>query len=98
MAARRPVVSTPVGIVPNLIADGVNGRIVPIGDAAALAGAVSDLLGDPASAQRFAKLCRDKALAECSAEVMIDRILRVYKSLDHRTGNQPQAVAPHSGA
>jgi len=40
MARSRPVVSTAVGGVPELIEDGVHGRLVPPGDAGALADAL----------------------------------------------------------
>ena len=47
----RPVVATPVGLVPEVIREGVSGRIVPIGDARALAAAVAALLADPVAAR-----------------------------------------------
>jgi glycosyltransferase involved in cell wall biosynthesis len=50
----RPVVATPVGFVPDLIEDGVSGRIVPVGDAPALAAALGDVLADPSGAARLA--------------------------------------------
>ena len=46
LAQGRPVVATPVGAVPELVQDGVNGRLVPVGDATALAAAMRDLLDD----------------------------------------------------
>lgn len=45
-----PVVATPVGAVPQVVEDATTGRLVPVGDPAALAVAVADLLGDPAGA------------------------------------------------
>jgi len=50
MAAGRPIVATAVGATPELIADGVHGRLVPPGDAAALAGAIADCSVIPAGA------------------------------------------------
>ncbi len=46
----RPVVATPVGIVPEVVHDGKSGRIVPVGDPRALADAIAELLGDAARA------------------------------------------------
>ena len=51
----RPVVATPVGLVPECIREGESGRIVPIGDARALADAVAALLADPAAAARHGR-------------------------------------------
>lgn len=46
MASAIPVVATQVGGVSELVEDGVSGRIVPPGDAAALATAIRDVLAD----------------------------------------------------
>jgi glycosyltransferase involved in cell wall biosynthesis len=48
MALRRPVVATAVGGVPDALADGVAGLLVPPGDAAAFADALVGLAHDPA--------------------------------------------------
>jgi glycosyltransferase involved in cell wall biosynthesis len=47
MAAERPCVATSVGGIPEVVTDGVDGLLVPPGDADALATAVSKLLADP---------------------------------------------------
>ena len=54
LAMRRPVVATAVSGVPELITDGVHGRLVPPRDAVALADALEALLQDRALAQRLA--------------------------------------------
>lgn len=46
-AVGAAVVSTPVGFVPELIRDGVEGRLVPIGDDVRLAEAIMSLVGQP---------------------------------------------------
>ena len=50
LAAARPVVSTRVGGVPNVVQDGESGLLVPPRDPAALADGVLTLLRDPARA------------------------------------------------
>lgn len=55
MASGLPVVSTNVGGVPDLIQEGVNGLLVPAGDAGAMADAVLTLLEQPADAQRLSE-------------------------------------------
>ena len=51
MAARRPVVATDVGGVPEIVAHGESGLVVPAGDAEALAVGIERLLADPEQAQ-----------------------------------------------
>ena len=50
-----PVVASAVGGVPELVDDGGTGLLVPPGDAAALAGALTRLLSDPAEADRLGR-------------------------------------------
>lgn len=47
LAVGTPVLSTDVGGVGEIVRDGVNGLLVPIGDPEALAGAIRRFLGDP---------------------------------------------------
>jgi glycosyltransferase involved in cell wall biosynthesis len=62
MACGMPVVASPVGATPTLIADGDGGFLVPPRDAGALADALDKILGDPDLAHRmgqinFANVC-----------------------------------------
>ncbi|QXC60262.1 glycosyltransferase family 4 protein [Aquihabitans sp. G128] len=57
-AARRPVVAADVHAVRTIVRDGIDGLLVPVGDAAALAAAVVDLLRDPDRARGFGRAGR----------------------------------------
>jgi glycosyltransferase involved in cell wall biosynthesis len=48
---RRAVIGTRSGGIPDLVEDGVNGVLVPVDNAPALARALVDVLGDPARAE-----------------------------------------------
>ena len=52
-AAGVPCIGSRVGGIPEAIADGVTGLLVPVGDAAALAAAIDRLLGDAPLRQRL---------------------------------------------
>jgi len=58
MAMGRPIVATDLPPVREVLTDGVNARLVPPGDAAALADAISALLEDPVSGARLADRAR----------------------------------------
>ena len=63
LASGVPVVATAVSGVPELVEDGVTGRLVPPGDADTLADALVDLQRDPALAARLAEAGRARVLA-----------------------------------
>jgi glycosyltransferase involved in cell wall biosynthesis len=62
MAAGLPIVATQVSGIPSIIAQNVNGLLVPPGDAAALARAIEQLLNDPQGRQSMGSANRDAAL------------------------------------
>ena len=58
LAHGRPVIATPVGAIPELVHDGVNGRLVPVGDVERLAAALREV-GDDALWRAWAAQARD---------------------------------------
>lgn len=56
----KPVIAARAGALPSVVDDGVNGRLVPFGDVAALVDAVVELLDDPEKAQRWGEKGRAK--------------------------------------
>jgi glycosyltransferase involved in cell wall biosynthesis len=82
LAMGRPVVSTPVGIVPEVIdRDGCGGRLVPVGQSGALARATLELLADEAAANQLGQLGRQRVIANFSIETMVNRTLDLYRSV-----------------
>ena len=61
MAAGLPVVSTPVGGIPDVVEDGVEGYIVEPGDVEALADRLVRLINDPERRRRMGQSAQDKA-------------------------------------
>jgi len=81
MAAAKPVVSTRVGGVPELLAEDVHGLLVQPRDPEALAEAVARLLRDPALAKRLGAEGRQRQQREFSLEAMVHRIEDLYEEL-----------------
>lgn len=61
MHAGLPLVGTDLGAVPDMVRDGETGRLVPVGDVAALQRALTELVDDPAGARRMGAAARDLA-------------------------------------
>jgi len=69
--AQRPVVATAAGGSMELIQDGVTGRLVPPGDAVALANAIREVLADPATAVAMAHRGHAHARSNFSLEALL---------------------------
>ena len=78
-AAGLPVVAWKTAGVPEVVADGVTGRLTAPGDPAAYAAAVAALLDDPAEQRRLGEAARARVLADHSlaaATAALDAIVR----------------------
>ena len=75
MACKTPPIATRVGGVPELIDDGVNGLLFPVGDVEAMAAGALSLLGD---APRMDAM-RDAARATAQTRFCADRVLARYE-------------------
>ncbi len=84
MSAGVPVVATATGGLPDQIEHGVNGLLVPPGDAPALAAAMLRLIDDLDEARRFADAGRRRFAAEFSYDAMVGRVLRAYAAAVRR--------------
>ena len=79
MAAGVPVVSTAYAGVDELVTDGVQGFVVSMDDAAALAGRVCELLADDPLRRRMGEAGREAVARRFSIEAMGQRLLSVYE-------------------
>jgi glycosyltransferase involved in cell wall biosynthesis len=79
-AAGVPVVATPVGGIPENVAHGETGLIVPPKNAGALAEAINALLDDPEQARRFAERARAQVSERYTRERMVAGTLELYRA------------------
>ena len=77
MFAGLPVVSTPVGGIPEMVLDGETGVLVPPGDEAAIAAALERLLGDDALRARMGAAARMRAHERFDARKTTAELLHV---------------------
>jgi glycosyltransferase involved in cell wall biosynthesis len=80
-AAGLPRIGSNVGGIPESILDGVDGVIVPVGDAVALAGAIARLASDPALARRYGCEGHRRLREELSTTTFLLRFGAVYEEL-----------------
>ena len=93
MAAGLPVVATAVGGSPELVADGVNGSLVPAGDEPALTAALSRYCSDAALRGAHGDASRRCAAADFGLRRMQDAYSALYDTLvRERSGNKWQAT------
>ncbi|HCP61496.1 MAG TPA: glycogen synthase, partial [Actinobacteria bacterium] len=94
MACRAPVVATAVGGIPEVVAGGVTGLLVPFepstgsqepadpdGFARALAAAVNELLADPSRAAAMGAAGRARAVERFSWSAIAGRTFQLYQRL-----------------
>jgi glycosyltransferase involved in cell wall biosynthesis len=81
MACGRPVVSTRCGGPATTVVDGDTGRLVPVGNASALAEAMRSVLSDPDAADRMGARGRERVEQHFSAAATGQRFLDVYDQL-----------------
>jgi glycosyltransferase involved in cell wall biosynthesis len=81
LAVGLPVVATTAGGIPEMITDGVHGRLVPPRDPAALAAALVELLEQPERAKAMGEAGRARVQAEFTADRMVEKTLVEYERL-----------------
>jgi glycosyltransferase involved in cell wall biosynthesis len=88
MAAGLPIVATDVGGIPEIVHPDVTGRLVPAGDAGALATEVARLLKDAPMRERMSEKARQIAIERFSTEAWIRRLEVVYAAALERSSRR----------
>lgn len=73
-AMALPVIATAVSAIPELIDDGLNGKLVPPSDFRALAAAMTDLIRQPATRVRYAAAGRGRVLTAFTVDAGLDAL------------------------
>lgn len=81
MACERPVVVTALGEIPRVLHDGVTGMMVPPGDPAALARAVTTVLQDPRRARAMGAAARRRVAEAFNLTRVVGQYQALYDAL-----------------
>jgi len=79
MAGAKPVVSSDVGALREVVIDGESGYLLPPGDEDALTGALVRLFDDPALRQRLGSNGRRTVLERFTLARMVGRYAELYR-------------------
>jgi glycosyltransferase involved in cell wall biosynthesis len=85
MAARRPIVATTAGGIPEVVVDGKTGLLVQPRDGKGLAQAILTLLRDPERRERMADAGYRRVRSEFSVDRMVEATLDVYARVANRS-------------
>lgn len=92
MSSGKPIVSTAVGVIPEIIEDGEHGFLVPAKNPEASAAALSRLIMNPPLRNAMGQSARERVERNFDLELFYRNTLRVYeKAARKRTGCQPEA-------
>ena len=94
MAAAKPCVTTDVSSMPEIVVDGITGRIVPVNDSQKLADALQEIYENPLLTREWGQSGRERVLGHFTMDKMIGQLERFFEERWHRyksRGGQPGA-------
>jgi L-malate glycosyltransferase len=97
MACGKAIVATKTGGIPEVVDDGVTGRLVAPRDHAAMAQVIQELLEDHAGRQRMGDAGRARVEARFTVERMVAETAAVYERLAGKPHEEDTAHLPAGG-
>lgn len=95
MAMHQPVITTRVGGIPELVTDGADGLLIHPGDRAALADALSTLIGDAARRMELGRAARARIEERYSDRVILPQLHAIYRTCARHL---PTPGSPHTSS
>ncbi len=80
MATGLPVVTTPVGDLPEVVADGRSGFLVPVGNVKAMAQAITRLVDDDSLRCRMGAQAREDVCKRYNQRSMVENYMELYRA------------------
>jgi len=88
MAVQVPVIATRVGGLPEVVDDGDNGFLSPVGDVDKMAADAASLLMDPKLRKEFGRRARAAAIERYSTDRVIPQYIEFYERILKQTSSQ----------
>lgn len=96
MAAKLPVISTPIGGIPETIYDGVNGFLIQPGDCKALAEKIDLLANDKELREKMGQESYKIAKEKFDIEIIIKQLQEIYDDLINKPTPVKEKIKKHS--
>ena len=84
-ACARPLIATDAPGCRDVVTHGVDGLLVPVRDAPALARAIARLIDDPALARKLGEAARAKVIANYDERLIVANTVAIYRELSDRS-------------
>jgi glycosyltransferase involved in cell wall biosynthesis len=81
MSLGRPCVASATGGIRDIINDGVNGMLTPVGDSVSIANAVLKMLNDKNLTKNISGRAKDFVKGKFSIEAMADNMIGLYEKV-----------------
>lgn len=88
-----PVIAADIGGLPELVRDGYNGHLLPVGDYRGMAAAAVRLLADRARFAEFSANARRRAVEEFSRDKGVDQYEQFYREIHAGSPAEARAIA-----
>ncbi|MDE2261549.1 MAG: glycosyltransferase family 4 protein [Gammaproteobacteria bacterium] len=100
MSWKLPVITTPVGGIPQVIEHEANGLLVEPGDIDGMAAAITRLVREPALREKLGGAARRTIERSYSLDASVERLIRVYRQfgLEPRANRHAGSLGPLAGA
>ncbi len=81
MSAGKPCVGSDIGGISDIIEDGINGCLVPVGDTEAIGGAILRLLDDKVLSEEMGRRGKEIVKEKFSIDLMANKMIKLYQEV-----------------
>lgn len=89
LATGLPTLASKIGGISDIVTDGINGRLLPLNDAAAWAHGLTELVERPEAAREMGRRGRETVLARFSLPHIAAEHVKLFRALLSETGRAP---------
>ena len=96
MSCGTPVAAFSAGGIPDMVKEGISGKLAPVGDSRALGEAVISLVFKPEALKTMGRMCRKAALEKYALDIQARSYAALYDELNKRLNKTVKTASDHS--